>query len=275
MGIPMLRALLCATTMLAAAPAVAADFSFAEAGPTPEERRLDALLDVQGGYSWFNSDFGAFEASHVDFAGRVNAWLTRSLSFQFDAWDEELYFDGDGDTSMYGGAVHASVRDPSSHLVGVLASIGNSFGGNYANVGAEAQLYLGNLTLYGQAGYGWGYDNADGQTMPYVHLVARQFLNPDLMIEGQAGYGSFDFGAGSTDVVRWEARLEGRLPRTPLSAYVAYQGMYESSGGGSLTESALVGGIRLMTASSLLANDRSGASLVDYNPLFGYPIWRD
>jgi hypothetical protein len=271
----MLRALLFATTMLLAAPALAADFSFADAGPTAEERQIAALLDVQGGYSWFDEDFGPYEASHVDFAGRANVWLNRSLSLQFDAWDEELYFEGGGDVSMYGGAVHASFRDPSSHLVGVLASIGNSFGGDYANVGAEGQVYLGNLTLYGQAGYGWGYDNADGQTMPYVHLVARQFLNPDLMIEGQAGYASFDTGAGSTDVVRWETRIEGRLPRTPLSAYVAYQGMYEDSGGGSLTENAIVGGIRLMTAPSLLANDRSGASLVDYNPLFGYPTWRD
>lgn len=271
----MLRFALLATAAMAAAPAIAADFSFADAGPTPDERRIAGYLDIQGGYSWFDFDFGSYQASHVDVAGRMNVWLNRRVSLQFDAWDEELYFEGGGDFSMYGGAVHASLRDPSSHLVGVVASIGNSFGGDYASAAFEAQRYIGNLTLYGQAGYSWGYDNADGQTMPYFHLVARQFLTPDLMIEGQAGYGQFDTGFSTTDVVRWEARIEGKLPRAPLSAYVAYQGMYDSSGGFSLWEHAVVGGIRLISTETLLANDRSGATLVDYNPLFGYPIWRD
>jgi hypothetical protein len=271
----MLRSLLFATTVLAALPAAAADFSMADSGPTADEQRVSALLDVQGGYSAFDSDFGSSDATHFDIAGRVNVWLNRSFSLQFDAWDEEAYFES-GDASMYGGAVHVSARDPSSYLLGALFSVGDSFGGSYANAAGEGQVYFGNLTVYAQAGYSYGYDNADGQTMPYVHLALREFLNPDLMLEAQGGYGSFDFGPGTTDVYRWEARIEGRVPRTPLSAYVAYQGMHEDFGSGfSLTENAIVGGLRLMTAGSLLENDRNGATLVDYNPLFGYPTWRD
>mgnify|MGYP000217411164 FL=1 len=271
----MLRALLFASTVVVAGPALAADFGYATTGPTPDEQRFSALLDVQGGYSWFDSDFGSSDASHFDIAGRVNVWLNNSLSLQFDAWDEEAWFET-SDASMYGGAVHASVRDPSSYLVGALFSVGDSFGGSYASAGGEGQVYFGNLTVYGQAGYSWGYDNADGQTMPYVHLALREFLNPDLMLEAQGGYGSFDYGSGSADGYPWETRIEGRVPRTPLSAYVAWQGMHEEfESGFSVTENAIVGGLRLMTAGSLLENDRNGATLVDYNPLFGYPTWRD
>jgi hypothetical protein len=228
---------------------------------------------LQGGYSWFENDFANYEASHFDIQGRANIWLAPQFSVQVDAWDEELYFNTPtNDISIYGAAMHLSLRDPSSYLLGALISIGESFNIGYASAGANGQVYLGNTTLYGQAGYAWDRDGI-GQSAPYVHLVARQFLNPDVMLEGQVGWADVDFGGGGSDLWRWAARIEAKVPQAPLSVYAEYQGMSFDGNGNS--ENAIVGGIRLLSMPTLQANDREGATLVDYNPLFGYPIFRD
>lgn len=272
----MLRWATLAAVLATASPAAAADFSFADPTPTADERRVAGYLDLQAGYSWFDdTNFGPYEVSHYNATARINFWLGPRSSVQFDAWDEELYFPDGSNERFYGGAAHLNWRDPSSHLVGAMASVGSAFDNPYANVALEAQRYFGNLTLYGQAGYAWGFDSGAGQTMPYAHLVARYFWNPDLMLEGQAGYGLFQNGAASTDVVRWQAKIESKIPNAPISGYLAYQGTYnQPQGFGPVWEHAVLVGFKLLSSPTLQANDRTGATLADENPLFGQPTWR-
>jgi hypothetical protein len=271
----MLRWAILAAAFMAASPVWAADFTYADPTPTADERRVAGYLDLQAGHSWFDdTNFGPYEASHYNATARINFWLGPRSSIQFDVWDEEIYFPDDDHERFYGGAAHLSWRDPSSHLLGVVASVGNAFHDSYANVAVEAQRYFGDLTLYGQAGYAWGFDDGAGQTMPYAHLVARYFCNHDLMLEGQAGYGRFE-GNGAIDVVRWQAKIESKIPDVPLAGYIAYQGTYNKPERfGPVWEHTVLVGIKLLSSPTLQANDRNGATLADHNPLFGQPAWR-
>jgi hypothetical protein len=266
----MLRAGIVAVGMLAAVPAFAKDFSAANPAPTG----VSAYVDLGGGYTWFNPSGG--QANHWDVQGRINFWLGPRASVQIDGWDEELHYIGNGDNRFYGGAAHFSLRDPSSHLVGGMVSVGNSFGANYAAAAFEAQRYIGNWTLYGQAGYSWSFGEIDHETAPYAQLVARYFFNPDLMVEAQGGYAWYaqdpafgpDYG-----VARFQARIEKKFPRLPLAGFIAYQvNVFGSSG--TPTQQSVLAGFKLLTAGSLKAVDRNGPTLIDLNPLFGYPIWR-
>ena len=265
-----MRAIVTVALAAWAAPALAADFSNADAAMTAAEKRVSAYFQLQGGYSWFDDTRGDFEESHFDAAARLNLWLAPSMSVQVDGWAETLSF---GD--YYGVAGHWSWRDPSRYLVGGLVSYGEAFNDKYVNFALEAQRYFGDLTVYAQGGYGMGTGQDDDQSMPYAQLIARYFLSPDCLVEAEAGYGRFDRTGLSSDVVRWQLKAEAKLPRAPLSAYVAYQGSRSDRSDGVLRiDHAVVAGLTLRSDATLQDTDRTGATLVDANPLFGVPEWR-
>ncbi|HMB47048.1 MAG TPA: hypothetical protein VKN63_02110 [Afifellaceae bacterium] len=124
-----------------------------------------------------------------------------SFSIQFDAPGERTLDknnDGDqtiGDLTL---AAHASYRDPETYLVGLFGGGGWTFDhgddeeGNmhFYFIGAEAQYYWNNFTLYGQA------DFLDGEDF-YLEIpemawfgrgAASYYYTPDKKITGELSY---------------------------------------------------------------------------------------
>jgi hypothetical protein len=84
----------------------------------------------------------------------VNAGLTMPLG-QFTGVQLEAGGSGvDNDTS-YGAAAHLFTRDPDSYLLGVFASYAkeDQFDLQAEQIGAEAELYMGQVSLLAKAGY--------------------------------------------------------------------------------------------------------------------------
>ncbi|RYG86566.1 MAG: hypothetical protein EON59_09680 [Alphaproteobacteria bacterium] len=71
-----------------------------------------------------------------------------------------------GAGAAYGAAGHLFTRDPASYLVGVTGGVVRGPTGTLYAIGPEAELYLGDLSLEGWAGY--------------AHLNYENILQPDL-----------------------------------------------------------------------------------------------
>src|SRR5215470_19466077 len=107
--------------------------------------------------TWFHLNGSVFGG-----AGRGNYWITRNVSVQMDAQAEgtSYNFPGGGRFSNHSYLVggHWSWRDPQQYLFGLFAGAGDAGGGfdaaqRYGLIGAEAQWYSNQFTLYGQVGY--------------------------------------------------------------------------------------------------------------------------
>ncbi|MFO1183511.1 MAG: hypothetical protein U1E56_01835 [Bauldia sp.] len=263
------------------ATASAADFGRAAVG--------QAIAPVSGYTSlyigttrWDNEDLDS-ETAHL-FGGdsRVSVWVGQSVTLQFDVEAEatsngfdDCCYDGDHRVHAVGG-VHASWRDGAS-LLGVFAgALGASVldTGDDAAVmqtfaGLEGQWYLGNLTLYAQAGGTWVTDvDSYGQDLWFLRGVARYFLsaNDKVQIEAMYGQGKFT-GVGDGDAARawtWGASYEHRF-NGPFSMFVEYAGLHNwnpTSDAYFVREHQVMLGARVnFGAGTLVENDRRGASL--------------
>ena len=93
-------------------------------------------------------------------AGRVNAPINDRWNIQGDVIGDHARFRDNFEVTGLGGALHAFWRNPSSFAIGAFGTYTHfnvdEFNGNYntLSAGPEAQVYLGNFTLYGQAYYG-------------------------------------------------------------------------------------------------------------------------
>ncbi|TPK13734.1 hypothetical protein FJ872_20115 [Mesorhizobium sp. B2-5-9] len=100
---------------------------------------------------------------------------------------------------------------------------------NAAPVGPEAQLYFGNLILYGQASVGqltisdfhgdqWG-----------VRAVARYFVRKNLRLDAELDFSRTDYNGTNEDVVGAAVQAMYRFDETPWAVF----GAMNSSGGNS------------------------------------------
>src|SRR5262249_21596720 len=135
-------------------------------------------------------------------AGRANYWIARDLSVQVDAQAEGTSYDspsGNGrfSTHSYLAGGHLSWRSPQQSLFGLFAAAGDAggagFNGNsrHGLIGAEAQWYWNQFTLYAQGGYdttlGSGSDT-DNINAWFLRGTGRYFINPNFLIEGTVMY---------------------------------------------------------------------------------------
>src|SRR5207249_7672023 len=109
-------------------------------------------------------------------AGRANYWIARDMSVQVDAQAEGTSYDASNfsnrfSTHSYLVGGHWSWRNPQQHLFGVFAAVGDAgtffgFTGpqRRALIGAEAQWYWNQFTLYAQGGYDTTLGTADSFT---------------------------------------------------------------------------------------------------------------
>ena len=218
-------------------------------------------------------------------AARINVPVSERWNIQGDAIVDSLSID-DVDLTGYGGALHAYWRDPNSYAFGMFGTLteftsdGDDVAGSYT-VGPEAQVYFGNLTLYGQAWYGQlGFDGpgvpSDDFDMWGIRGVARYFLQPNLRLDGELAFhgSSLDVGVGDVEVDTLSVAFQAnyRFENTPLTMFGRYQ--FDTldftapfSSDQSLDAHKLVVGLRASFGTgTLFDEDRYGATMDTVRP---------
>jgi hypothetical protein len=289
----LLFALATATIGLVASQAFAADAVKPIAVPrivSPAPAPVTGYLDVYGGWGWskYTTDsdsFGIFGGN-----GAMNAWLSPTTSLQLDlnaqaTTDLKNCCGPDGE--VYGSiGGHWSWRDQ-AHLFGVFAaaSATNELDDEGSNtqglIGVEGQIYLGNVTWYGQAGYLAAFQGSNDYSanVGFGRLVGRLFLTPNSKFSGEVGYAAGQFTSAGTvgpaNFLNWGLAWEQQLAVNPLSVFVSYTG-YKAGGDPSYgsTQNQVVAGLKVnFGGGTLMDQDRHGAALDLPNTLLAAQTW--
>lgn len=256
--------------------ALAADVS--EPAPTLLN---SGYVELNASYTFLGDDFGTEDEDF--FAGGAalywNLPLTDAASLQLDLLGEATDNMGENDESSYEGsgtaALHLSMRDPASYLLGVfgggvMASTGDNGDISAFFVGGEGQFYWDRTTFYGQAGFLDGGENGSDDPILneafFARLQVRHYLSDNTRLAAQVAYANGEVDEESnTDVFDWGAELEHKLDSFPLSVFAAYEGMHMDQNPGEddrLTEHVAKIGFRYdFGASSIMERDRYGAAL--------------
>jgi opacity protein-like surface antigen len=231
-------------------------------------------------------------------AGRANYWMTRDVSVQVDAQAEGTSYEfigGGGHFSSHSYLVggHWSWRSPQQYLFGLFAAAGDAGGAGiidssqrHALIGAEAQWYWSQFTLYAQGGYdttlgtiGSGFDSINAW---FLRGTSRYFVNPNFLIEGTVMYanGNIDFSGRDPSTGfqtwTWGAKAEWPFPTAPFSVFAKYQGSQTKYGNSDFfafasaktTDNRVLLGLKLhMGDRALQQTDRTGATLDIVSPL--------
>jgi hypothetical protein len=140
-------------------------------------------------------------------------------------------------------------------------------------LGAEGQLYLGQSTLYLQAGY-WDAESQEGDEENafrdafFVRGVTRYFLSPQTKLQGEisGAWGEQDFNDKDMDIYGWGLRADHQFTDI-IGAFAAYDGAYYenfdsgSDDGSYIEHQARVGVSFQLWRPNLVAVDRSGPTL--------------
>lgn len=237
------------------------------------------------------SGVGSASGLTVEGAASAAVSITPTLGAQGDVVYRTQQF---GDSSDYLGglsehdfeaALHGFTRND-QYLAGVFGQYGEGFGGLEGGVfgldlthvfgGVEGQFFVNDaFTLYGQLG-GKHYDfgSLASATGLFGTFEARYFLQPDFRIDAHVGYETLDFGEGSSstpftgggqeNTFNIGVGAEYRLTGTPFSVFGKYDYARNSFDGesGSVSDNRVLVGLKFnFDAPTLLARDRSGASL--------------
>ena len=304
-----------AISLLGAGAAIAADVS-TETPETPvpnapaAAQKVSGYLELYGQALWNNSyTSGSYPGANpwlgIGGAGALNVWLNPSWSMQFDAFGNVAFpqkVNGAADNvSTETVAGHFDWRDPSRGLLGAFVGIAGTndyeaTGQDWSVfLGPEAQVYLGNFTLYGQGGWLHQFSGTYGGPGTYSYyqidnlwfgqLTGRYFPQPNTKIEASIGYmngpiwGPVYYGSAyDAGAVTYSAEVEHRFDNSPFSVFGRFSG-FTSPGynGGTASEYAVMAGFRAQFGTGTLEEqDRSGATLKapDFGPI-GWLRWDD
>jgi hypothetical protein len=221
-------------------------------------------------------------------AGRGNYWVNPGMSVQVDAQAEGTSYDddrrgGNFSSHSYLAGGHWSWRNPQQYLFGLFGGIGDAGGfgisQRYGLIGAEAQWYWHQFTLYGQVGYDTTLSNngSSDTNAWFIRGTGRYFINPNFMLEGTVMYANgdvdFNFGSLGFETWTWQAKAEWRLATAPFSVFAKYQGSetsYDNALGArdlKVTDNRVLLGLKLhMGDRTLQQTDRAGATLDIISP---------
>jgi hypothetical protein len=234
-------------------------------------------------------------------AGRATWWWAANYSIQLDAQGEgasykDTFGAGFNRRSTHGYLIggHANWRDPGRGLIGIFGGAGDAtslfhFSSvRHGLIGAEAQLYWGPVTLYGQGGYSSTLGQIssgflDSLQSWFARGTARAYVNPNFRLEGTVFYadGDADFVAAASgnsinfETWLWRAKAEYKFATSPFSIFAYYEGSRTTLDRVSpgftqhirLADSRIMGGVRLyINENTLQFNDRSGTTLDIISP---------
>jgi hypothetical protein len=277
----------------------AADMQPVLKAPGAVEQQATGYVEVYTGWANTRTDnFGQptdrFDGWALGGAGRGNYWVGRDVSVQVDAQAEGTSYDdhngGHFSTHSYLVGAHWSWRNPQQYLLGLFGGIGDAGGAGFAPsqrhgvIGAEAQWYWNQFTLYAQGGYdttlGTIKDGIDSVNAWFIRGTGRYFINPNFLIEGTVMYanGNVDFNFGNNPSFQtwtWGVKGEWRFATAPFSVFATYQGSettydnkiywYENA---KVTDNRVLLGLKLhMGDRTLQQTNRAGATLDIVSPL--------
>ncbi|MGB5215469.1 MAG: hypothetical protein WBN88_17705 [Anderseniella sp.] len=274
---------------LATSVAFAAMTASAQAADLEMERELglivSGVVDSWAGVQIIDAGgFGDDTVLTTGGAGRLSLPLGDNLSIQNDVKYEynslanDDIFTTAGPRYSYQGAVHLSWRDPASGLFGAFGGMGTAnFGPNGSTdhrfVGGEGQVYLDNVTLYGQGGYvdfevadGFGAGLDDGL---FVRGVLRWFVSNDSRIQLEGTYINADYDIAVPDFEAFSvgARYDFSLMGMPIigdtPVYIAYRGTFRDGClvGDDVDDHTFMIGTSYSFSGDLITVDRQGATL--------------
>ena len=152
-----------------------------------------------------------------------------------------------GDRGQGGGAAHLFYRDPDAVMVGATAMWARIGGWNAFRYGAEAEAYLGDVTLSPSAGLQRGDANKGTAPSGYAGLDISLYATPNLKFTlGGSGFASTRDGVIAAE---WQP-----APATPLT-------LFAEAGGGNAGAGFALAGLRFTfgaPGSSLQQRDRHG-----------------
>lgn len=206
-------------------------------------------------------------------AARVNIAFDQRWNLQGDVSYDRIWghYDPLDDTR---GAIHGFYRDPDRFAAGIFAAY-TSFGFsegvtvyNYA-AGPEAQLYLGNLTLYGQASVGQLTINDFHGKQWGVRAVARYFVRKNLRLDAELAFNRTDYDGTNEDVVGAAIQAMYRFDETPWAVFGRYEferRKFETASDAIRANKFVVGLRASFGSSTLFDEDRTGATMDTYRP---------
>jgi hypothetical protein len=279
----------------------AADLQPVLKAPGAVEQQATGYVEVYSGWAntknFDDGDSFRFNGWALGGAGRGNYWVSRDMSVQVDAQGEGTSYDsplgaGHFSTHSYLVGGHWSWRNPQQYLFGLFGGVGDAGGfGEFSNsqrhglIGAEAQWYWQQFTLYAQGGYdstlGSISNSVDSINAWFIRGVGRYFVNPNFLIEGTVMYanGNLDFSSFSNGFQTWTWGVKGewRFPTAPFSVFAKYQGSettYDDNtrqldlSNAKVTDHRVLVGLKLhMGDRTLQQTDRAGATLDIVSPL--------
>lgn len=275
---------------------LAAASAFALLGASPALADPSGFLSIGGGIDGvsyaFDGDSESFDGSAVQLLASGVYMFTPTLGAQGDVvvgWREHDLNGATLDSNHIDGALHGFYREADRFLVGSFFQVGRdeqsveSFELNVSRkyAGAEAQVYLDNLTLYGQAG--WQQMQQEISTFDikadgfFGSFEARYFLTPDLRIDGHIGVSTWEQSI-PIDVTLTTVNLgigaEYKLENLPISLFASYDyytSTYDQTFAPTIDRHRLLVGAKIAIGEdSLLDRDRNGASLKPVDaPFFG------
>jgi hypothetical protein len=277
----------------------AADMQPVLKAPGAVEQQATGYVEVYTGWARTKVedkyDSESFNGWALGGAGRGNYWVSRDVSVQVDAQAEGTSNDipGFGHVSSHSYLVggHWSWRNPQQYLFGLFGGVGDagstlgvaSSSQRHGLIGAEAQWYWHQFTLYAQGGYDstlGSIDGIDSANAWFIRGTGRYFVNPNFLIEGTVMYanGNIDFSFGDPSIGfetwTWGVKGEWRFATAPFSVFAKYQGSettYDNTLGLrdlKVTDNRVLLGLKLhMGDRTLQQTDRAGATLDIVSPL--------
>ena len=212
-----------------------------------------------------------------------NISIQSDVKYEYNTNATEDVTDNDvfGPRFSYQFATHASWRDPSRGLFGAFGGMGSDDSGfpfgalrqDYSFVGGEAQIYIDNLTLYGQGGYvdvrGSGFGGLEDGF--FARGVVRYFPTSDSRIQLEGTYLNVDYsvaGSGDMEAFSVQGRYDFVLAGMPIVGdtpiYLGYRGTFRDNcgtDGEDLDDHTIMIGTSYSFSGDLLTVDRQGATL--------------
>lgn len=241
---------------------------------SPQTGGVDGFLSLGAGVGNIKQNFGLDEDTTLSEAQLSLAYTTNSgYGAQLDAVYFNQKFDRfDWDFGTEDVVGHMYYRND-KWLLGffdqqrkyVIEGDGNGVKSEF--MGLEGQLFIDQVTLYGQLGQAeWKYDYGRPKDKgDLAALEARYFLNDNLRLDGAVNYlkQEFAISGGEWDQTTYSVGGEYRLPNSPLSFFAKYEFADESESSGFEGEhQRLFLGLKLnFGKDSLRQSDRDGAGL--------------
>ncbi len=277
-----------ALSMFAATPV----YAQTESGSEPMAAgTFVAEVSLYGGLSMLDTGGDEDDSNEFTFGGGVKLGFNASenigaqVDFLYEgtsAYDDTSFSD-EGRENM-SAAVHLFYRN-SDYAAGVFGGM-DQYGvvdeGEHrrANIGVEGQYFLGNTTLYAQAGRNFmteseGDDHGEPVDFWFGRFVVRQFITPNDKIEAEFAYfKASDVETGNQGPVAemdWGLSYEHRFAGMPVGGFVKYVGYrYDDQSHSSaifMENIALIGLTVYFNQTDLKTADRRGTS-------FDTHMWR-